>query len=113
LQLCNHSAQGHGGGGSSSVALRDLGQARTLILIDGQRLIPVFGVTQTIPDLNSVPIGMVERIEVLRDGASSIYGAEAIAGVVNIIRPLPALVRHGPGTAESAVPGRDTVRPAG
>ena len=75
----------NGGGGSSSVSLRDLGQSRTLILIDGQRLIPVFGVTSAIPDLNAVPISMVERIEVLRDGASSIYGADAIGGVVNII----------------------------
>jgi len=78
-------ASNNGGGGASQVSLRDLGQARTLILIDGQRLIPVFGVTQAIPDLNSVPISMVERIEVLRGGASSIYGADAIGGVVNII----------------------------
>jgi outer membrane receptor protein involved in Fe transport len=78
-------ANNNGGGGSSNVSLRDLGQSRTLILIDGQRLIPVFGVTSALPDLNSVPISMVERIEVLRDGASSIYGADAIGGVVNII----------------------------
>jgi len=78
-------ASNNGGGGSSSVSLRDLGQARTLILIDGQRLLPVFGASQSIPDLNSVPISMVERIEVLRGGASSIYGADAIGGVVNII----------------------------
>jgi iron complex outermembrane recepter protein len=78
-------ASNNGGGGASNVSLRDLGQSRTLVLIDGQRLIPVFGVTSALPDLNSVPISMVERIEVLRDGASSIYGADAIGGVVNII----------------------------
>jgi iron complex outermembrane recepter protein len=78
-------ASNNGGGGASNVSLRDLGQSRTLILIDGQRLIPVFGVTSALPDLNAVPISMVERIEVLRDGASSIYGADAIGGVVNII----------------------------
>jgi iron complex outermembrane receptor protein len=96
-------ASNNGGGGSSSVALRDLGQARTLILIDGQRLIPVFGVTQTIPDLNSVPIAMVERIEVLRDGASSIYGADAIAGVVNIITK-----KHSEGVTFDASYGAPT-----
>jgi iron complex outermembrane recepter protein len=78
-------ASNNGGGGASNVQLRDLGVSRTLILIDGQRLIPSFGVTFAVPDLNAVPISMVERIEVLRDGASSIYGADAIAGVVNII----------------------------
>jgi iron complex outermembrane recepter protein len=78
-------ASNNGGGGSSNVALRDLGVSRTLILIDGQRLIPVFGATFAVPDLNSIPISMVDRIEVLRGGASSIYGADAIGGVVNII----------------------------
>jgi iron complex outermembrane receptor protein len=96
-------ASNNGGGGSSNVSLRDLGQARTLILIDGQRLIPVFGATQTIPDLNSVPIGMVERIEVLRDGASSIYGADAIAGVVNIITK-----KHSEGVSFDASYGAPT-----
>jgi iron complex outermembrane recepter protein len=78
-------ASNNGGGGTSNVALRDLGVSRTLILIDGQRLLPVFGTTFTVVDLNAVPISMVERIEVLRDGASSIYGADAIGGVINII----------------------------
>src|SRR3984893_7387864 len=96
-------ASNNGGGGSSSVALRDLGQARPPIELDGQRLIPVFGVTQTIPDLNSVPIGMVERIEVLRDGASSIYGADAIAGVVNIITK-----KHSEGVTFDASYGAPT-----
>jgi outer membrane receptor protein involved in Fe transport len=78
-------ASNNGGGGSSSIALRDIGVSRTLVLIDGQRLIPVFGTTFAVPDLNSIPISMVDRIEVLRGGASSIYGADAIGGVVNII----------------------------
>jgi iron complex outermembrane receptor protein len=78
-------ASNNGGGGTSSVALRDLGQSRTLVLLDGQRLIPVFGVTTALADLNALPVSMIERIEVLRDGASSIYGADAIGGVVNII----------------------------
>ena len=77
----------NGGEGSSNFGLRNLGPARTLVLIDGQRLIPSTNSnsTSTVPDLNAIPISMVDRIEVLRDGASSIYGADAIGGVINII----------------------------
>jgi iron complex outermembrane receptor protein len=77
----------NGGEGSSNFGLRNLGPARTLVLIDGQRLIPSTSSnsTSTLPDLNTIPITMVDRIEVLRDGASSIYGADAIGGVINII----------------------------
>ncbi len=77
----------NGGEGVSNIGLRNLGPQRTLVLIDGQRLIPVMSSnsTTTVPDLNSVPISMIDRVEVLRDGASSIYGADAIAGVINII----------------------------
>ena len=78
-------ASNNGGAGVSTVSLRDLGSQRTLVLIDGQRLIPIFYGSTSSTDLNSVPVAMVERIEVLRDGASSIYGADAIGGVVNII----------------------------
>jgi len=77
----------NGGEGQSSFGLRNLGPARTLVLVDGQRLIPTTfsGSTSTLPDLNSIPLTMVDRIEVLRDGASSVYGADAIGGVINII----------------------------
>ncbi len=75
----------NGGDGLSVVGLRNLGPARTLILIDGQRLIGTYSGTTEVIDLSSVPIAMVERVEVLRDGASSIYGADAIGGVINII----------------------------
>jgi outer membrane receptor protein involved in Fe transport len=78
-------ASNNGGGELSEVGLRNLGPSRTLVLIDGQRLIPVFSIATSVPDLNSAPLEMVERIEVLRDGASSIYGADAIGGVINII----------------------------
>src|SRR5215831_18784066 len=59
----------NGGEGVSNIGLRNLGPARTLVLIDGQRLIPVMSSnsTTTVPDLNSVPISMVDRVEVLRD----------------------------------------------
>ncbi|SFN09118.1 TonB-dependent Receptor Plug Domain [Dokdonella immobilis] len=66
-----------GGTGAASVSLRGLGSNRTLILIDGQRIIN--------NDINAIPANVVERIEVLLDGASSIYGSDAIAGVVNFI----------------------------
>jgi outer membrane receptor protein involved in Fe transport len=66
-----------GGTGGSSIGLRGLGGARTLVLVDGHRIIN--------GDPNSIPVNMVERIEVLTDGASSVYGSDAIAGVVNFI----------------------------
>lgn len=77
----------NGGEGNSNFGLRNLGPSRTLILVDGQRLIPSTSSnsTTTVPDLNALPVTMVDRIEVLRDGASSIYGADAIGGVINII----------------------------
>ena len=75
------------GAGSAEIDLRYLGSKRTLVLIDGLRY--VNGASASgIPgatDLNSIPESMIERVEVLQDGASSIYGSDAIAGVVNII----------------------------
>ncbi|WP_168204025.1 TonB-dependent receptor domain-containing protein [Aliikangiella coralliicola] len=75
-----------GGVGSSNVGLRGLGPERTLILINGRRL-GASGVrgAPAQPDISMIPFEMVERIEVLSDSASAIYGADAVAGVVNII----------------------------
>jgi len=73
--------------GASSVNLRGLGENNTLVLIDGQRQVP-FPLTEgtsNFVDINAVPLAAVDRIEILRDGASATYGADAIAGVVNII----------------------------
>jgi outer membrane receptor protein involved in Fe transport len=77
--------------GVSSINLRYLGSAegsgnRTLVLLDGHRFVNAVGGRgfRDFVDLNTIPLGMVERIEVLKDGASAIYGADAIAGVVNI-----------------------------
>ncbi len=75
----------NGGQGLSEVSLRNLGPTRAVVLVDGQRLIPIASGTISAVDLNSIPLSMVDRIDVLRDGASSIYGADAIGGVVNII----------------------------
>ena len=68
--------------GGSYVNLRNLGTGRTLVLINGKRL----GITTSgYQDLSAIPMGMVERIDVLKDGASAMYGSDAMAGVVNII----------------------------
>jgi iron complex outermembrane recepter protein len=75
------------GAGAIEVALHNLGAKRTLVLVDGKRWIAgasASGVPIAV-DLNSLPANMIERIEVLQDGASAIYGSDAIGGVVNII----------------------------
>lgn len=77
--------------GVSSINLRYLGSAegsgnRTLVLVDGHRWVNAVGGRgfRDFVDLNTIPLGIIDRIEVLKDGASAIYGADAIAGVVNI-----------------------------
>lgn len=75
------------GAGSATVDLRHLGSKRVLVLVDGIRWVneaSASGVSSS-TDLNTIPLAIVERIEVLEDGASSLYGSDAIAGVVNII----------------------------
>lgn len=75
-----------GGVGSANVALRGLDPERTLILLNGRRLgsSGVRGAPAQ-PDINLIPLTMVERLEVITEGASSVYGADAVAGVVNVI----------------------------
>jgi iron complex outermembrane receptor protein len=75
-----------GGPGGSNVQLRGLGANRTLVLVDGHRMGPA-GVGGTVGpfDLNVVPSAIVDRVEILKDGASSIYGSDAVAGVINLI----------------------------
>ena len=68
----------------ADIDLRGLGSSRTLVLIDGRRA-PKAPFVGSNADLNSIPLGAVERIEILTDGASAIYGSDAIGGVVNII----------------------------
>ena len=72
----------NGGNGSTTVNIRGLGSPRTLVLVNGKRWAP--GITGAV-DLNNIPAAVIERIEVLQDGASAVYGSDAIAGVVNII----------------------------
>ncbi|WP_370334619.1 TonB-dependent receptor domain-containing protein [Parvularcula marina] len=74
------------GGGAQSVDLRSLGADRTLNLINGRRVASFADSLQNeAADLSFIPQAMVERIEILRDGASAVYGADAVSGVVNII----------------------------
>jgi len=71
-------------GGGSFASLRGLGSSRTLVLLDGQRLANNVILGAGI-DLNTIPASAIDHVEVLREGASSLYGSDAIAGVINII----------------------------
>ena len=71
-----------GGGGRATVNLRGLGDNRTLVLLDGHRLPPSNGLL--VVDLNTIPLGVVDSVEVISGGASTAYGSDAVAGVVNI-----------------------------
>jgi iron complex outermembrane recepter protein len=71
-------------GGGSYVNLRDLQASRTLVLIDGQRLAPNAYTGEGV-DISGIPFSAIQDVQVLRDGASSLYGSDAIAGVVNFI----------------------------
>ena len=75
----------NGGDGSVRVELRALGAARTLVLVNGRRWVASGEGANSSIDLNTIPIAAIERLEVLKDGASAVYGSDAIAGVVNII----------------------------
>ena len=72
-----------GGEDFATIDLRGLGPARTLVLVDGER-VPGSSTTGVV-DLNSIPAGLVDRVEVVTGGASAVYGSDAIAGVVNFI----------------------------
>lgn len=74
--------------GSSAVSLRGLGADATLVLVNGRRVaIGSFAesVTTNFVDINSIPVAAIERVEILKDGASAVYGSDAVAGVVNIV----------------------------
>ncbi len=73
------------GDGSTRISLRGLGSTRTLVLVNGRRFVPGGTGANSSVDLNSIPASVIERIEVLKDGASAVYGSDAIGGVVNVI----------------------------
>jgi len=70
---------------TAQVNLRGMGIKRTLVLLNGKRLVAGGTGANDSPDLNMIPTSLIKQIEVLKDGASAIYGADAVAGVVNII----------------------------
>ncbi|MTV40597.1 TonB-dependent receptor [Duganella radicis] len=77
-------AVGSGTGGASFADLRGIGQNKTLVLLNGRRLANN-AIDSSAPDLNMIPFAALERVEVLRDGASSLYGSDAVGGVINFI----------------------------
>jgi iron complex outermembrane receptor protein len=94
--------------GSTAISLRGLGATSTLVLLNGRRMAPFARADdgqKSFTDLSTVPMEAVERIEILKDGASSTYGADAIAGVVNII-----LRKDFTGTAIKAEAGESRYR---
>src|SRR5277367_3751488 len=82
----NSSGQSISSNGTATVSLRGLGSQRTLVLIDGRRMAPGGGLgTSASPDINQIPAAMIQRVDVLTGGASAVYGADAVAGVVNFV----------------------------
>ena len=73
----------NGSAGAATIDLRGIGVERTLVLLDGRRIVP-FGL-DGLTDLNTIPVGLLERVDVVTGGASTVYGADAVAGVVNFI----------------------------
>lgn len=75
----------NGGPGANTIGLRGMGPSRTLVLLNGRRVSPA-GSRGSVgsADLNVLPTSMIDRVDVLRDGTSSVYGSDAVAGVVNI-----------------------------
>jgi outer membrane receptor protein involved in Fe transport len=82
----NGSGQAISSNGTATVSLRGLGSQRTLVLINGRRMSPGAGLgTSSSPDINQIPADLVQRVDVLTGGASAVYGADAVAGVVNFV----------------------------
>lgn len=75
----------NGGAGLSFVDLRNLGSARTLVLVNGRRFVSSSSGVSSAVDMNNIPVDLIDRIEVLTDGASAVYGSDAVAGVINIV----------------------------
>ncbi len=73
----------NGSGGGATVDLRGLGTNRTLVLINGRRMVP-FNLAGVV-DTNSIPVALLERVDLVTGGASAVYGADAVAGVINFV----------------------------
>jgi iron complex outermembrane receptor protein len=84
VQQSSSQAVGAGTGGASFADMRGLGANKTLVLLNGRRIANQ-AFDSSAPDLNLIPFAAIERVEVLRDGASALYGTDAISGVINFI----------------------------
>jgi iron complex outermembrane recepter protein len=108
--IAANAASGATTGSISSVSLRGLTSIRTLVLINGRRISPYglgFTNDSVSVDVNSIPVSAIERVEVLKDGASAVYGSDAIAGVVNFVlrkdfQGAEATVEYGDSTQGGA-----------
>ena len=80
-----NSTMSNNASGTATVALRGLGQVRTMVLINGRRMAPGDARGAPGPDINFIPAFLVKRVDILTGGASSVYGADAVAGVVNFV----------------------------
>ena len=74
-----------GGDGTTRLNLRGLGAPRTLVLLNGRRIVNGGPGADSAVDINAIPLPVIERVEILKDGASAIYGADAVGGVVNLV----------------------------
>jgi outer membrane receptor protein involved in Fe transport len=101
-----------GGDGTTRINLRGLGASRTLVLLNGHRVVNGGNGVDSAVDINAIPLPMIERVEIIKDGASTMYGADAVGGVVNLVtRPqfdgldvslLTSTSQHGDGTEYNA-----------
>ena len=73
----------NGSGGGATIQLRGIGTNRTLVLVNGRRMVP-FNLAGVV-DTNSIPVSLLERVDIVTGGASAVYGADAVAGVVNFV----------------------------
>jgi iron complex outermembrane recepter protein len=80
-----NSTVSNGADGTATVDLRGLGPQRTLVLVNGRRLGPGVGDGRNFSDINQIPTPLIDRIDILTGGASAVYGADAVAGVVNFV----------------------------
>jgi len=76
-------AVNNGSDGSARIDLRGLGSNRNIVLLDGQRLVPI--ALDNVVDLNNIPLALVQRVDVVTGGASTVYGADAISGAINFV----------------------------
>jgi len=80
-----NSTTSNGNDGTATIDLRGLGSQRTLVLVNGRRLGPGLGDGRNASDINQIPAALIERVDIMTGGASSVYGADAVAGVVNFV----------------------------